>query len=63
MRRAFNDCVRYSQAEIDFIDYDAEPIYAQIELTIKNPSMRKEALSLMLNRWKSCGFELTKITA
>ena len=62
MRMAFNDCIRYSQAKIIFIDYDTEPIYAKIELIIKNPSMRKEALNLMINRWESCGFKLTKVS-
>lgn len=53
---AFNDCVRYSKAKILFIDGQS----ASIEITPKNPSMRKEFLKLCLDRWESCGFKLTK---
>ena len=60
MRRAFNDCVRYSSATIIYVDSGVDAI---IEFTFKNPSMRKEALNLYINRWESCGFKLTKVSA
>lgn len=61
MRMAFDDCVRYSQSKINFIDYDSEQIYAEVEIPLKNPSMRREAINLIINRWESCGFKLTKV--
>lgn len=51
MQIAFNDCVRYSQAKILFID----AISATIEIPPSgNPSMRKEFLKLCVDRWESC---------
>jgi len=58
MRMAFNDCVRYSNATIAYIDSCVDAV---IEVALRNPSMRREALNLIINRWKSCGFKLTKM--
>lgn len=58
MRETFEDCVRYSNATIISIDSNS----AVIEIPPGgNPSMRKVALNLFINRWQSCGFKLTKL--
>lgn len=53
----FNDCVRYSKAKV--INFDFENSYAEIQIESTNPSMGQAFLSLISDRWRSYGFNLT----